>query len=44
MPYIIRSNLSKKEEKAMYDLSNDVDIVIKEADKGGGGVVMNKTL
>ena len=27
----------------MYDLSNDENIVIKEADKGGGVVVMNKT-
>lgn len=42
-PSNTRSNLSKEEEKAMYDLSNDENIVIKEADKGGGVVVMNKT-
>jgi hypothetical protein len=37
-----KSNLSREEEKALKDLSNDDSIIIKEADKGGGVVVMNK--
>jgi hypothetical protein len=38
-----KCNLLKEEEKALKDLSNNDDIVIKEADKGGGVVIMNKT-
>jgi hypothetical protein len=38
-----KCNLSKEEEKALIDLSNNDSIVIKEADKGGGVVIMNKT-
>ena len=37
-----RSNLTKGESKALYDLRNDKNIVIKEADKGGAIVIMDK--
>lgn len=42
VPRQTKSNLSKKEEQALKDLCDDESIVIKEADKGGGVVVMNK--
>lgn len=42
VPRQTKSNLSKKEEQALKDLCDDDSIVIKEADKGGGVVVMNK--
>ena len=35
-------NLTKNERKALDSLANDMSIVIKEADKGGGIVIMNK--
>lgn len=42
VPRRAKSNLSKKEEQASKDLCDDDSIVIKEANKGGGVVVMNK--
>ena len=36
------SNISGNETKAFNALKNDKTIVIKEADKGGGIVIMNK--
>ncbi|XP_062602273.1 uncharacterized protein LOC134263937, partial [Saccostrea cucullata] len=41
-PRTIKPNLSKEEEKALKNLSDDPTIIIKEADKGGGVVLMNK--
>ena len=38
-----KSNLSKNEWEAMKSLKENDSIVIKEADKGGAVVVMNKT-
>ena len=35
-------NLTRNERKALDSLANDTSIVIKEADKGGGIVIMNK--
>lgn len=42
VPRQTKSNLSKKEEQALKDLCDDDSIVIKEANKGGGVVIMNK--
>ena len=36
-----KSNISKAERKAMKELLNDKEIIIKEADKGGCVVIMN---
>lgn len=38
-----RSNLTKGEKTALNDLMNDDSIIIKEADKGGATVIMDKT-
>ena len=38
-----RQNLDKQEKEAMKKLSNNNDIIIKEADKGSAIVIMNKT-
>ena len=38
-----KSNLSKKQWKGINDLKNNDSIIIKEADKGGCVVIMNKT-
>ena len=38
----IPDNLPKDERKALQELKNNISIVIKEADKGGGLVIMNK--
>ena len=38
----VKSNLCKEEEQALKDLREDPTIIIKEADKGGGVVIMNK--
>ena len=38
----IRQNLNKGERKALLQLKNDRDIIIKEADKGSAVVIMNK--
>ena len=37
-----RSNINRKEIKAIQDLKNNDKIIIKEADKGGAVVIMNK--
>ena len=37
-----RNNLTKAEEKALGELMNNKDIIIKKADKGGSVCVMNK--
>jgi len=39
--YINTPNLSKREFKAILNLRNNKNIVIKSADKGGGTVVLN---
>ena len=36
------SNINKRERKAITDLLEDKNIILKEADKGGGIVIMNK--
>ena len=36
------SNLSRGENKALFDLKNDISIVIKEADKGSAVVVWDR--
>lgn len=36
-------NLSKEEKKALDELALDNNIVIKEADKGGGIVILKKS-
>lgn len=38
-----RQNLSKSERKAIHELKNNCDIVIKPADKGNAVVIMSKT-
>ena len=38
----IRSNLTKKEWNAVQQLKNQNDIIIKQSDKGGACVVMDK--
>ena len=38
----IKQNLSLSEEKALKSLAKDESIIIKEADKGGAVVIMNK--
>ena len=42
-PESTKSNLSKKQWKGINDLKNNDSIIIKEADKGGCVVIMNKT-
>ena len=37
-----KPNLSKNEQNALKDLRNDRSINIKEADKGGGVVIMDR--
>ena len=37
-----KPNLSKNEQSALKDLRNDRSIIIKEADKGEGVVIMNR--
>ena len=37
-----KNNLSKEENKALESLTNDESIIIKEADKGGAVVIMDK--
>lgn len=37
----IKQNINKRERKAIQTLSNNSDIIIKEADKGGAVVIMN---
>ena len=37
-----RNNLTEEEAKALEKLSNDNDIIIKPADKGGATVIINK--
>ncbi|MCG8094140.1 MAG: hypothetical protein JAZ17_11035 [Candidatus Thiodiazotropha endolucinida] len=37
-----KANISLKERKCIENLKNDPSIIIKEADKGGGVVIMNK--
>ncbi|XP_033762626.1 uncharacterized protein LOC117344085 [Pecten maximus] len=39
----IKSNLSFNQQRAIDDLRKDDSIIIKEADKGGAVVIMNKT-
>ena len=39
----INDNLSKKERKALRNLKNNENIIIKPADKGSTTVIMNKT-
>ena len=36
-----RNNLTKREGAALHRLSNNTDIIIKPADKGGAAVIMN---
>ena len=40
--HIVKPNISKKERETKNSLSNDQNIIIKEDDKGGGIVIMNK--
>ena len=37
-----KPNLSKNEQNALKDLRNDRSIIIKEADKGGGVLIMDR--
>ena len=39
----VKNNLSKKQIKALTDLKNNKNLVIKEADKGSAVVIMDKT-
>ena len=39
----INHNINLKERNALKSLQNDTDIIVKEADKGSGIVIMNKT-
>jgi len=41
-PSNVKHNISLKESKAIKALKNNPDIIIKEADKGGATVIMNK--
>ena len=36
-----RNNLTKRERAALKRLSNNTDIIIKPADKGGATIIMN---
>ena len=38
----IYSNISKEEQKSLFNLRNNKDIIIKKADKGGNIIIMNK--
>ena len=38
-----KDNLRKKQWKGIMNLKNDKDIIIKESDKGGLCVIMDKT-
>ncbi|XP_062601156.1 uncharacterized protein LOC134262845 [Saccostrea cucullata] len=38
----VKSNISRKEQNALKDLSEDSSIIIKEADKGGAIVIMDR--
>lgn len=38
------NNLHWKERQALQTLAEDPDVVIKEADKGGGIVILDKTM
>ena len=40
--YNKKSNISKDEKKGIENLSNNKDIIIKEADKGSAVVIMNR--
>lgn len=42
-PNRVYNNLTLDERNALKELSNDVNIVVKPADKGGGVVVLDKT-
>ena len=42
--HTVKPNISKKKREAINSLRNDQNIVVKEADKGGGIVIMNKEL
>ena len=42
-PPMQKNYISKEERKALRDLKNDNSIIIKEADKGGATVIMDKT-
>ena len=39
----VKDNLSKKQWEGIMNLKNDKDIIIKESDKGGSCVIMDKT-
>ncbi|CAG2245824.1 unnamed protein product [Mytilus edulis] len=38
-----KQNLSRREKKSLEELKNNPSIILKEADKGGGIVIMDKT-
>ena len=40
---MVKDNLSNKQRKGMMNLKNNKDIIIKESDKGGSCVIMDKT-
>ena len=39
---ISKHNLKHKQQIVIYELKNDDSIVIKEADKGGASIIMNR--
>ena len=41
-PHNIKPNLPKQQQRALRELSNNTNIVIKEADKGGAITIINK--
>ena len=41
-PKHVKTNLSKDEKTALQELINDNNIIIKEADKGGATIIMDK--
>ena len=42
-PRSIKNNLSKKQQKALKELQNNDDIIIKKADKGGAICIMDRS-
>ena len=41
-PHSVRPNLPRQQQRAHRELSNNTNIVVKEADKGGAITIINK--